>query len=284
MSYNLSLAMTCCDRLDYTRRTLESLQKCYGVKDIKLDIFCEPDTGDSRFTMKTDTDNNQNVISYVKSLDFCDITVHVNPERFGHTKNAHSALNYCFDTYRDYTILIEDDQLYSYDFLRIHDYFKERYRQDVDIFTASAGHYISPKRIREEKELYTYTKHKHFCNQGWGTWLDRWNGIRDDWEEYETVTNHTYKTNYKYNGWDWKMSNVLREDRSQVISYTSRVYNFGQFGIHCRGNVWEEKVKLESWAGDFDIDLDQPWQYKNICIEDGASPIPENHEKRKHYV
>jgi len=284
MSYNLSLAMTCCDRLDYTRRTLESLQKCHGVKDIKLDIFCEPGSDSLPLSKWTKLSNAQSVIDYVKSLNFCDINVHINSERFRHTRNSHCALNYCFDNYKDYTVLIEDDQLYSYDFLRIHDYFKEKYRDDSSIFTASLGHYISPKRIREEKELYTYTKHKHFSNQGWGTWLDRWNDIRDRWEEYETVTDHTYKNNYKHGGWDWKMSNVLRGDRSQVVSYIPRVYNFGQYGIHCKGDVWQTKVKLESWGGDFNIDLDQPLRYKNICIEDGMSPVPESHEKWKHYV
>ena len=80
------------------------------------------------------------------------------------------------------------------------------------------------------------------------------------------------------------MNAVHRGDRCQVIPYLSRVYNIGSQGIHCFDELWRDKIQLKNWAGDRDIQLDEDYVYKNICIEDGACPVPKGHGKEGLYV
>lgn len=263
MKYDLKLVMTCCDRLSYTQHTLESLAKCHGVSDINLDIFCEP--------------NGVEVIEYVKKLNFCNINVHINPCRYGHTKNSHLSLKYGFDKYDEYVVLIEDDQLFAEDFLRLHMYFKYKYEHDSNVFSASAGHYININQKTIDEFDHVYTKFKWFSNQGWGTWPDRWEEFKDNWEVYETVSDGRYIKNYKHNGWDQKLNFVHRKDRHQVLPFLTRVKNIGEYGVHCYPKVWRDGIAVNSWAGIKHISLDTKYTYRNVCVDTGTSPTPPGH-------
>jgi hypothetical protein len=261
---DLTLVMTCCDRLSYTIQTLESLSKCDGVENINLYIFCEP--------------HGPDVIRYINTLHFCNIKVFVNPRRYGHTKNTHVALTYGFRQDGDYVVLIEDDQVFAKDFLKLHRYYKDKYRDDKQMFTVTAGHYINCKHARNPEDLYTYSIIKSMANQGWGTWIDRWSECVNNWEVYEDTSNGKYILRYKHDGWDNKLNKHIRGERYQALPYYSRVYNIGVRGVHCTKDIYNSSIALTDWAGNFDLNMDEKFTYRNIAIGDGMDITPEHGE------
>jgi hypothetical protein len=243
---NKVIVMTACRRPEYTKKVLESLSLCKGIEDYLFLPYVEP--------------INEEVIKALYEVDFCSTQVHVNMKRYGHTLNTHHSLTMGF-ALSDYVILIEDDTLLAPDFLLFHEFAKERFKDDPDIFTISAGHYHEPERIHEPELLHAYKKHDWFSNQGWGTWRDRWleeDGMHEVWENPEYVDENNYVVQYKYGGWDALLNKIHRKERKEIIPVVSRVLNIGVLeGVHSiTEEDFDKTVRVKDWAGMHNSELD----------------------------
>ena len=246
--------MTACGRPNLTCQAVRTLNMCCNAKNVKLDIFHEPVHG------------HEQVRNFIKqqNINFKHIKLHVNAYRFGHTRNSYMSLSYGFES-NDYVVLIEDDQIFAVDFIQMHEYFRDKYRDDKYIFSASAGHYAYNKEYHMPRVNFWYTKHRFFHNQGWGTWRDRWKEMRVNWERFEIIDAHgNPHINYEHDGWDWKMQNVVMKNRASVVPFLSRVHNLGLVGVHCQPYEWEKQIKLSSWAGDRISTCDHEYTFKDV--------------------
>ena len=243
---NKVVVMTACRRPEYTQQVIDSLSKCEGVEDYLFLPFVEP--------------IDEEVMRILYDVNFCPNQVHVNMKRYGHTLNTYHALTMGFGI-SEYVILIEDDTILSPDFLKFHEFAKEKFRDDQDIFTVSAGHYHEPDRIYDPSLLHAYKKNDWFSNQGWGTWRDRWletDGMHQVWENPEYIEGKNYVVQYKYGGCDALMNKIHRKERKEIIPVVSRVLNIGvEEGVHAiTKQKFDETVRVKDWAGMHESDLD----------------------------
>lgn len=243
MSISNTIAMTACNRPNYTRKVINSLSNCVGVENATLIPHVEP--------------INEEVISLFKSIDFCDVKLTVNNQRLGHTLNTHNALKEGFEN-GDYVVLIEDDTVLAQDFLLFHNFCRENFKEDNSVYTVSAGHYRNPNEIIPKEFHFSYEFQNRFSNQGWGTWIDRWEekgGMKSTWENRELILGSIYQVQYKYGGWDALLNNFLRKNRKEIIPTMSRVQNIGAIGgVHSiTPQDHEETIKVKDWAGNFNF-------------------------------
>jgi hypothetical protein len=238
------ITITASHRPPYTQRVIDSLALCHGVSSYKLVAFVEP--------------ISQHVINIFKKISFCDVELHVNDARLGHTLNAHKSLSRGFEL-SDYVIRIEDDTLLAKDFLKFHEFCSEKFKNEKDsIFSISAGHYHEAGRTYRPEELSSFTTRAGFSNQGWGTWSDRWlekNGAAEIWEFPETIFGSYYNVNYRYGGWDALMENTHRKDRNEIIPIISRVKNIGILnGVHSiTPEEHKERIEVADWAYNYEL-------------------------------
>jgi len=256
---SIQLVMTAHARPNLCIAAIETLNLCSNSNNVVLDIFHEP----------TEPSVNR-VVGFIQNncLNFKQIKVHINSNRYGWTRNSLTALTYGFK-HDEYVVLVEDDQLFAKDFIEMHEYFRDEYATCDNVFTASAGHYMCNKVQHDRKLDYSYTSHKCFHNQGWGTWINRWEEMKENWEEFETFddSGNAIK-NYKHNGWDWKMQNVVRNNRVSMVPFLSRVHNVGMVGAHCGVRDWEKNIKLSHWAGDYITETDNTYIYRDVYDPD----------------
>ena len=234
--------MTASHRPEYTARVIDSLSHCHGISNYKLIIHVEP--------------ISDSVINIFKNIKFCDVELHINERRLGHTLNAYRSLSRGFEE-SDYVIRIEDDTLLAKDFLKFHEFCSQKFKDDKDnVFSICAGHYHNPDDSYSQEQLNEILFRSGFSNQGWATWSDRWfeeGGCHEIWEEPETITDSHYILNYKYRGWDWLIEEKHRRERKEVIPTISRVKNIGIFyGVHSISpDYHKQHLEVKNWAEDF---------------------------------
>ena len=167
MSNNKVIVFTAFDRPHYAKQSIDSLGQCYGVEDYLIIPFVEP--------------VHQEVIDLFSAIDYANLEMRVNITQQGHTQNTYNALEYGF-TKSDYVILLESDDIFAPDFLRFHEFCRDKYKDDKSVYTIASGHYHDVKTIVPKNKILTYELRAGFSNRGWGTWIDRWNeegGMRD---------------------------------------------------------------------------------------------------------
>ena len=249
---NKVITMTACRRPEYTKQVVDSLRQCTNSSEYKFVPFCDGP--------------HDEVIKVLESVDFCDLEVNVNERRVGHTLNTHRALSRAFEL-SEYVILLEDDTLLSKDFLEFHEFCSKKFKEDESVYTVSAGHYNNVDKEYSEEQRSQYKRNQWFSNQGWGTWIDRWEepgGIKEGWEQPETVAENVYRTNYKYGGWDGLMNKHARKGRDEILAVVSRVKNIGaRDGVHWGYNravyntfedFHKDKIQVKDWCGLYDLE------------------------------
>jgi len=238
------IAITASHRPLYTEQVINSLSLCDNVSSYKLLACVEPLSDD--------------VINIFKKINFCNVELHINDKRLGHTLNAYKALARGFQL-SDYVIRIEDDTLLAKDFLKFHEFCSEKFKDYKDsIFSISAGHYHEANRTYSSEELNLFTTRLGFSNQGWATWSDRWfeaGGPTEIWENPEIISNDRYIINYKYGGWDTLLDRIHRKDRSEIIPIIPRVKNIGAtLGVHyVTPEHHKETIEVIDWAGNYEL-------------------------------
>lgn len=236
------LTQLACQRPHYYAQALESLAQCKGIENWELHISVEPVC--------------EAVIEMARRFSACPTTVHVNPARYGHTRNFHEGFKRCFAAGADYAALTEEDTLVAVDFLQWHEFASEKFKDDPTVFTVAGGHYCHKGYYRPE-HIPLYNAHNLFMNKGWATWRDRWfesGGMAESWEQYELIhPDGRIETRYTERGYEGYILNRHVKDRVQIYPVVTRVNDIGRAGVHCNDLVYDTLIKINDWAGNYDL-------------------------------
>lgn len=201
MSYReMAVVFTANDRPQYLAESLKSWSMVRGVEDMLLKFHCEPGCPE--------------VVALCEDVDFAETQVIVNAVKLGSQRNTYQALASAFEL-AEYVVLAEDDMVVSTDLLELHDWGRQKYRDDrVLAVTAGRGQDAAeggPAAVWRETVF------------GWmsGIWRDRWDLIGPDW---------TF--GYEHDGWDRRLTDYwcLTRGFDTIMPAESRVQHIGVMG------------------------------------------------------
>jgi len=222
------ITMTAYKRPEYTKRVLDGLKNCEGIKEFVLMPHVEP--------------GNEEVIEMIKAVDFMECDYSINNIRWDINENTFRALTHGFQE-SDFVIHIEDDTVPSPDFLAYMYQMKTLYEVDKDVLTICAYNKYPMEKI-DQKDYHMCFRKKWFTPWGWGTWKDRWEKfIEPDW----------HKNGDKLS-WDEYMNHVLRGEKDEVRPMLGRTQNIGaEGGRFDKDHAKDQFNKV--WAGDVKIEF-----------------------------
>jgi len=167
------------NRPEHTKKTIESLKKNQLIQDSELFVFSDGSRG------KIDDENVEAVRRLVDGLGgFRKITIRKRSANFGLANSVIAGMTEVIDRYGK-AIVIEDDLLFSHNFL---DYMNEalsRYENDPRIF--SVGGYSPPLEIPKDYQADSYLSYR-CCTWGWGTWKNRWDKVDWNIKDFESFS------------------------------------------------------------------------------------------------
>ena len=206
------------NREQYTARLFDNLNKCYGIEEYAIAIFCEPD--------------QPQIHNLANQFRPDQTTVTINPSRFGCNTNIFQCLAHGFNL-SDYHIHFEDDTIPGKDCLKYFEWAKDL-RDDNTIFTVS-GYVNSDNNtehhIPKNSNINGVSKRQWFTPWGWATWKDRWNEIKSVWD-----------FSGRNGSWDTTVNHVCRKDRFELFPLISRIQNIGaEKGTHVPNAEWHSK-------------------------------------------
>lgn len=236
---NCVISMTHFRRPDYTRRSLEALSKCDGIKDCLLVLHAEPDC--------------EEVVALLRAADFCDTAVTVNPTRIRADPNTIRALDEAFSL-SDFAIHVEDDVCLAPDALQYFWWARARYNDDPQVLSV-AGYNRS--NAPHPVEYHSVARRGWFHPWGVGLWRSRWRKHRAEILRICGVDPYTLTLNGRgIRGWDGAHGIIQqRDDLVEVHPVLSRVQNIGVVSsIHDPRSFTPEwhrvNQHVEHWAGD----------------------------------
>lgn len=216
-----SISISLHNRPEYTKVLFNHLDECFGIENYKIIICIEPE--------------NSEVISIAKNFRPNQVKLYINENKYGCQTNIFQCVSKGFNLNPTFHIHLEDDTIPGKDFLQYFEWARHEYEQNISIFTISG--YVNSNNPMENccnsltDDIMATGKRQHFTPWGWGTWIDRWKEIKNDWD-----------FGYVHGGWDINMSNRLRKNRYEIYPEISRVQNIGaKNGIHVRDEEWHSK-------------------------------------------
>lgn len=229
----------------YTGAVLQALRNCYGIEDYLILPHIEP--------------GNDDVIELARSIDFAQVEVVLNKERFGTGRNTYLAWQHGFKR-ADFIIHLEDDTVPAPDCLRYMEHCRAAYRNNHSIFSASAYNqlFCHPSQYYHISRRATYT-----C---WivGLWRNRWDWIKSRWSPDPTRYGE-YMANY-----------LAKYHLHEIYPLLSRSQNIGaECGMHVPSPEWHRKHQhTRYWAGEYNLPPGKyrESRYKRIIFKNFQSP------------
>ena len=212
------------NRPAYTKVIFDALRRCEDIDEYL--ILPHVETG------------NEEVLELAKAIDFAEVQITVNSERFGIGRNTFLAWEHGFKE-SDFIIHIEDDTVPSRDCLRYMEHCREAYRNDENVFSV-ATHNREPCPPESHYEISR--RRAYNC---WlvGLWRDRWEWCKGKWSpDPERYANHLHEQ-------------LNRHALKEIYPKLSRSQNIGaEGGVHVPSAEWHrEHHHTEHWAGNFDL-------------------------------
>ena len=159
------------NRLEHTKRTVESLLKNTLARESRLIIFSDSAKNDS------DSQKVQTVRDYIKTIKGFDSTEIILRDRnFGLANSVISGVNEIFKQ-NDRVIVMEDDIITSPSFLSFMNKALAFYQDNKSIYSISGFPYPINIPNKYQKDIFILYRSSSW---GWGTWKDRWEKV--DWE------------------------------------------------------------------------------------------------------
>lgn len=236
-----AIGMTAYRRPEYTQRVLAGLARNPQVYEYTL--FASIDPGCPK------------VVRLFQEIEFMPRRYWVNDEVLGCNRNTHKAWAAAFGVDTEFAIYLDDDTVPADDFLDFMEWAAEEYRDDAEVF--AIGGY--------NKTDATPEQHHHVIARPWqnswgiGTWLDRWEEIKADW-------NFDYRHSMT---WDTYCANFVKGDRLMIYPVLARIQNIGKYGgAHNDPATFDQTQFNEHWAGERDVERSNDW------VEDTWSEEP----------
>lgn len=181
-------------RLDLLSKTIESIKNCRLVNDSILHVYS--DGGRNEVEMN----EVQNVRNFLKSISgFKEIIIHERPCNWGVDYNLIEGLKEVAELY-DQFIIIEDDLIFSANFLEFMNDALNFYKPFTNIISVNGFNYI--KKFPIDYDFDTYLS-KRSWSWGWGSWSNRIKNV--DWEVKdfnEFITNKRLQNQFNKGGSD----------------------------------------------------------------------------------
>jgi hypothetical protein len=196
------------DRPHYLAQTLESWSHVRGIGDALLIFSCEPS-----FAL-------DEIRALLGVIPFAETQVYVNQRPLGVEANPYKAELLGFETTdTDFVIQAEDDATVTTDFLEYMTWARDTYRDDPTV------HAVCSYQNTQRGPVDEVFRRQWFCAKPWGTWRDRWDGMRDYWPSGPLPG---------VGSWDaWMTEHVLKRHGTVVIEpCQSRSKNIGVTGYH----------------------------------------------------
>jgi glycosyltransferase involved in cell wall biosynthesis len=166
------------NRPDMITKMLHSLKKCEGLSEHDLYVFADgPKTDGDREKVEQ---ARQLVKDFIVSQKSDNTKMICRDRNIGLAKSVITGVSEIINLY-DAVICIEDDLVFSRDFLRYMDGALEKFKNDNEIWSI-AGYCQDLKGLRDfdKNSFLSYRA----SSWGWGTWADRWNQIDWDVKDY----------------------------------------------------------------------------------------------------
>ncbi|MBI6103420.1 sugar transferase [Clostridium perfringens] len=187
------------NRLDHTKKTIESLKKNVLANESDLYIFSDAAKYDSEFKKV------EEVRDYIDKIDgFKSVKIIKAENNRGLANSVINGVSKIIDTYGK-VIVLEDDLITSKFFLKYMNKTLDVYEKRKDIWSISG--YTPNIKIDENYAYDVYLTYRG-CSWGWATWKDRW--INIDWniEDYDS---------FRYNSLLRKKFNISGTDMAPML-------------------------------------------------------------------
>lgn len=209
--------MTAYKRPDYTKIVIDNLKNCIGFKDYLLLARIEP--------------GHPEVERIFKDLPNCEVTINDGDPGCG--INTFKIIEKGFGM-SDFVVHMEDDTVPGIDSLKYFEWINDRYKDDKNIFTATAYNRVSEI---DPQRYFSVNRCQSFTGWMWATWKDRWEEIRGEW------------TNLDPPGWDHNLNRNIRNGRSEISPVLPRSQNIGaEGGLHATPHIWKKCQRSDIWV------------------------------------
>lgn len=215
----INIAISAYNRPEYLQRCISALYGAKGFSSKKYSIFCAMDCYENGSF-------NQEVFDVFTSYN---LFPYIMEEKSGCNYTIKKTLELAWDDNPDFVLMIEDDIIISDDALQYIEWAAEKYKNDPSVRTIGLwGHDDQPSLPVSPKDHGKVMRQNYFTCWGWGTWKDRWEGMKATW----TTGDDSHNTS-----WDVVMSSHLGE-RVEILPAIARAYNCGENGGTHRGRAW----------------------------------------------
>ena len=221
------------NRLEETKRSINSLQKNYLASKSELFIFSDGPKN------KNNIQNVESVRAYINTVDgFKKITVIESTENKGLANSIIYGVTKVFEIY-DSVIVLEDDLITSTNFLNFMNQALVYYRKQSNVFSIS-GYTMNINGLEEiDADFYFGCRASSW---GWATWKNQWSSV------------------------DWSVSNYTR-----FINNKSEIKQFNKGGSDMTKMLKSQmNGKIDSWAIRFCF---QQFQDKKACLFPQVSKV-----------
>lgn len=272
------------NRLEHTRRSLESLARCEGAAESELFIYCD---GPKK---REDEPLVKEVSNLVKSRKWCGKVNII--ERNDNWGLAKSIINGVTDIVNKYgrVIVVEDDLICHPQLLSFLNEALEKYQSCPRVFSITGFNY--PKRLLGFPKDYVSTTYFNYRAHtwSWATWKDRWGKVDFKVSSFDKF-NQDKESQTLFNRGGDDLTPMLRSQMEGKIDSWGIRFCFAQFknggytlypvdslvqnigfdgsGTHCGKSDWlSEEVKSGDfkfiYPSDIDVDFEISLSFKKI--------------------
>lgn len=207
------------NRLEHTKKTIESLKKNILANESDLYIFSDAAKYDSDFKKV------EEVRDYIDKIDgFKSVKIIKAENNRGLANSVINGVSKIIDTYGK-VIVLEDDLITSKFFLKYMNKTLDVYEKRKDIWSISG--YTPNIKIDENYADDVYLTYRG-CSWGWATWKNRWVNIDWNIEDYDSFrSNSLLRKNFNISGTD--MTPMLDDQMNGRINSWAIRWCYNQF-------------------------------------------------------
>jgi hypothetical protein len=229
--YTISISLF--DRPEYTKILFDNLNKCIGIDKYHILISCD-NRPDNSSTRHGPLNGRHKIVQNIAKQFRPNQTVVFNDQILGCNNNIIKCINLGFSINNDFHIHLEDDTIPAKDFLCFCEWAREKYRDNVEIFTVTGYNKINNI---DNNYIDKVIKDQYFNGWGWATWFNRLSNI------------NLADQNIRKLGWDVYLHTHVRQNRYQIKPLIPRIQNIGaKFGEHVISEKWHsENHYNEKW-------------------------------------
>lgn len=198
------------NRPHYLKRVIDSLKTCDGIGNYTLVAGCEPGFIEC--------------VNIVKSADkFMNVEININETKLGCNDNTKRNVKRGFDK-SDFVIILEDDLIVSWDFLRYMEWGLQTYVDDPEIWNITSSREAHSPIPANQRDPGAVVRNAHFTSIGWATWKDRFDFFYQRWQDGDEP---------KTRGWDFQCTDARKAwGGKQIRPWISRTHHIGETGLH----------------------------------------------------